>query len=70
MTVGYLIVWVYLYAEVLTGIDELDEQRELIAEVFVVFLTHEPFFLFLHQLVQTLTLVRAVGNDGLIALDT
>ena len=67
---GNLIVGVYLYAEVLAGINELDEQRELIAEVVVVLLTHEYFLLFLHQLVQALAFVRAIGHDGLAAADT
>ena len=66
---GYLVVGVYLYREVLLGIDELDEQRELVAEAFVILLSYEQAFLFTHQLVEALAFLRTVGDDGLVAVD-
>ena len=65
-----LIVRMYLDREVLTSIDKLNEQRELITETLVVFLADQHVLLFAHQLVQTLTFILAVGNDSLTVLDT
>ena len=67
---GDLIIGVYLDAEVLTGIDELDEQWELIAKALIVLLSDEQSFLLTHQLVEALAFIRAVGDDGLAAANT
>ena len=45
---GGLIIGVYLYAQVLVGIDELDKEWELIAEAFVVLLAHKQSLLLVH----------------------
>ena len=70
MTVGHLVVGVYLYREVFPGIDKLNEQWEFIAEAVVVFLSQETVLLFTYELVKALTFVRAIGYDGLTATDT
>ena len=54
MTMGNLVVGVYLDAQVALGIDELDEQRELVAEALIIVLAHEFFSLFTYQLVEAL----------------
>ena len=63
---GYLVGGVNLYGEILTGINELDEQGELIAKALVVFLADELLFLFPYQLVEALALVRSRRHDGLV----
>ena len=45
---GRLFVGVYLYAQVLVGVDELDEEWELVAEAFVVLLAHKPSLLLVY----------------------
>ena len=56
-----------LYREVLTCIDKLDEQRELIAEALVVLLTYEFLLQFGNNLIEFLAGKLAIGNHCLIA---
>ena len=70
MTVCDLVCRVYLDAKILTGIDKLDEQGELIAEALVVLLTDKTTLLFAYKLVQALTLFFPVSNDSLVILHT
>ena len=41
LTLGYLVGWMYLYGQILTCVDELDEQRKLVAETLVVVLSYK-----------------------------
>ena len=70
LTMGNLVCRMHLDGEILTGIDELDQQRELIAEALVVLLTYQEFLLFSDKLVQAHTLKGAVGHNRLIVLHT
>ena len=65
-----LVCRVYLDAEVLAGVDELDEQGELIAKTLVVFLANELVLHFANELVEAFALLLAIGYDGLVVLDT
>ena len=67
LTLGYLVGRMNLYREVLTCIDKLDEQRELIAEALVVLLTYEFLLLFSNNLVELLASELAIGYYSLIA---
>ena len=60
---------VHLYAQVLVRVDELDEQRKLVAEALVVFFPDQVGLQFGHQLVERLALVLARSDDGLVILD-
>ena len=70
LALGNLIRRVHLDAKILTGVDKLDEQWELIAEALEVFLADKSVFLFAHQLVEALALVFAIGHDRLIVFNT
>ena len=62
----YLVGGVHLDREVLTCVDKLDEEGELIAEAFVVVFAHELAFQFSNNLVELLTCIGAVADDGLV----
>ena len=64
-----LVVRMYLNAEILTGVDKLDEQGKLIAKVLVVVLTNKFLLLFTNQLVKALALVLTCCHNGLTAVD-
>jgi hypothetical protein len=66
---GRLVVRMYLDAEILACINELDKQGELVAEALIVLFAYETPFLFAYQLVKTLAFVFAVGHNGLVAFD-
>ena len=63
-----LVIRMHLNAEILTSVDKLDEQRELITEALVVLLAYEFCFLFAYQLVQTLAFIGAIGHYRLVIL--
>ena len=67
---SYLVIGMHLDAEVLTGIDKLNQQGELVAEALIVLLSYQLFTILAHQLVQALALVGTVGHDGLVILHT
>ena len=67
LTLGNLVGRMNLNREVLTCIDKLDEQRELIAEALVVLLTHEFLFLFGNNLIELLAGELAIGYYSFIA---
>ena len=56
----------HLDREVLTCVDKLDEEGELIAEAFVVVFAHELAFQFSNNLVELLAGIGAVADDGLV----
>ena len=53
--------------EVLTCVDELNEQRELVAETLIVRLAYELALKFVYEIVELLACVLAVGNYCLVA---
>ena len=65
---GNLVGGVYLYGQILTCIDKLDEQRELIAEALVVGLAHELFLQFGNGFVEAFSFQRTFFHDRLIIL--
>ena len=65
VALGYLVVGVYLDAQVLVGIDKLDEQRKLVAEALVVRRPQQSSLLLEHQLVQR----QSTVGSGLAALN-
>ena len=60
-----LIIWMHLDAQVLASIDELDEQREIIAEALVILLSHEVGSIFLEDLRKCHTSTTATQNNRL-----
>ena len=62
-----LVGGVHLYGEVAVRIDELDEQREAVAEAQVVFASHELIAQAVYKLRQRNTLVGPFGHDALAA---
>ena len=64
---GYFVVGVYLDAQVLMGVDELDEQRKLAAEALVVRLSHERWAQCGHYFVERLAVEGTSADDGLAA---
>ena len=70
MPAGNLVIGVYLYGEVLMGVYELYEQRELVAEALIVLLPHELFLESGHQRIERHTLIFTLGNNRLAALYT
>lgn len=67
---GCLVVGVYLYGEVVAGVDKLEEQRELVAVALVDAAAHELFLQHGDEPVERHAAVGTFGHDGLIALDT
>ena len=61
-----LVVGVYLYREVAGCVDELYEQRELVAEAGIVLPAQQPVFQRGHELVGGQAVVRASGNGRLM----
>ena len=53
-----LIVGMHLYGQVLTGVDELHKQGELITELLVDLLAHQQFLVLINQLYQCQTLIH------------
>jgi hypothetical protein len=70
MPTGCLVIRMHLNGEIPTGVNELDQQGELITETCVVILSHETTFLLSYQLIQRLTVVRTAIDNGLVVLDT
>lgn len=70
MTLCHLIVGVNLDREILAGIDELDEQGELITKPLVVLLADKLTFQFADELVKAFALMWTIGNDRLLVFDT
>ena len=58
----------HLNGQVVAGIDELDEQRELVAKALVVGLAHQSLLLLCHEVVKVATCVRATTDNGLITV--
>ena len=58
----------HLNGKVLTRVNELDEQRELVAEPLVVLFPHELVFHQFHNLVEALSLKLAFAYGSLVAL--
>ena len=67
LTLGYLVGGMNLYREVLTGINKLDEQWELVAKTLVVVLAYEFLLKFGNNLVELLACILAIGNNSLVA---
>ena len=59
---GKLVVRVYLYAEVLTGVDELHQQWELIAELLIDVFAYQQSFVFVDEFNEGQTLVNIVDQ--------
>ena len=70
LTVSYLVRRMYLNRQILTGIDEFDQQRELIAKALVVLLAYQEFLLSYDKLIQAHALKRAIGHNRLTILHT
>ena len=62
-----LFIGMHLNRQVALGVDELDEQRELIAEAAVIVGSQKALALLAHQLVERLALVLALAHHGLAA---
>ena len=67
LALGYLVGGMHLDREVLTGIDKLDEQGELVAEALIVGLAHELVLLLDYQFVELLAGILTVGYHCLVA---
>ena len=67
LSVCNLIGGMHLNGEVVTGINELDEQRELIAKALVVGTADELFFQFGHEVVELSPCIGTFADDSLIA---
>ena len=68
LAMGRLVSRMYLNGQILTGIDEFNQQRKLIAKALVVLLAYQELFLFSDKLVQAHTLKRAIGHNRFIVL--
>ena len=68
LSVGNLVGGVHLYGEVVACIDELDEQRELVAEALVVGFAHQRFLLLGDEFVETTACIGPFADDGFVAL--
>ena len=66
---GQLVVGVYLDREVLPGVDELDQQREFVAETLVVGLAQQCGAVTGQQIREFGTGLGTVRNDGFVAFD-
>jgi len=60
MVPSNLVIRVNLYAQVLTGINKLDQQGKLITKPLIVGLTDQPSLLFPDQLVQPLSVAQCL----------
>ena len=66
LTMCYFVGGMHLNGQVVAGVDELDEQRELIAEALVVGFAHQSLFLLCNEVVKVATCIRATTDNGLI----
>ena len=58
----------HLYGKLLPGIDELHEQRKLVAEACIVLLAYQPLLKGIDKCVQRPAFVLAVCHDTLVIL--
>lgn len=67
---GNLVGRMHLNGQRLSGIDELDEQWELVAETLIVGSAHQFFLHIHHDSAQWLTGIFTLADNGLIAGNT
>jgi hypothetical protein len=63
---GQRIVGVYLDGKIVASVNELDKEREVIAETFVVFFSQQGSFVFLDQLAECLACIRSGRYNGFV----
>ncbi len=66
LTMCYLVGGMHLNGQVVACIDELDEQRELVAKALVVGLAHQSLLLLCNEVVKVATCIGSTTDNGLI----
>ena len=64
-----VVVGMDLYGEAVVGVDDFDEEWEVVAEVFVVFLADEVAHVDFKEFGEVVVGKRAVGDDGFVVFD-
>ena len=67
---GNLIGGMHLYTQILTGIDELDKQRKLIAKAFIIVLSHELALISAHDIIERLACKIALAHHRFVIFNT